>query len=480
MRRFTKYFLIILSLVLSSLTLHAQNPVLDSLKKVYSKGGSDTNTVNLLNEIIWEYQNANNIDSAEKYFNLAKALAHKLSFKRGLATSHRYIGENYLSVWELTKALENFEKAELLFIQSNDIAFCAKTLNAKGNALADMGKYPQALTAYYSSIKLFEKINDTLNQIITKSNLATIHRKMKNYTECLNLYNEALNYFIKTGDIYAGHIYNNIGNVYADQKKITESINSYSEALKIFEQKNSKSGMGRAYNNIGTTWVIAGNYEEAYKSFFAAHALKQELNDKKGIANTGNNIATVLLKLGKTREAGEYLKKSFILSKEIGAFELLANAYGVKCAYDSATGNYKAALDDYKNHIVYRDSAMNKEVVRASVQQQMQYDFDKKEADARLEQAKKDAITAEEKRTQTLILWSVTAGLSLVVIFALFIFRALRLKQKANKEILLQKEIIEEKQKEILDSIYYARRIQQALITSEKYFTRNLKRLKAK
>ncbi|MBC7862749.1 MAG: hypothetical protein IAF38_07215 [Bacteroidia bacterium] len=41
-----------------------------------------------------------------------------------------------------------------------------------------------------------------------------------------------------------------------------------------------------------------------------------------------------------------------------------------------------------------------------------------------------------------------------------------------------QKMMVEEKQKEILDSIYYARRIQRALITSEMYIKRNLEKLK--
>jgi hypothetical protein len=40
-----------------------------------------------------------------------------------------------------------------------------------------------------------------------------------------------------------------------------------------------------------------------------------------------------------------------------------------------------------------------------------------------------------------------------------------------------QKDMMEEKQKEILASIHYAKRIQRALITSEKYIERNLERL---
>jgi hypothetical protein len=62
-----------------------------------------------------------------------------------------------------------------------------------------------------------------------------------------------------------------------------------------------------------------------------------------------------------------------------------------------------------------------------------------------------------------------------LLVFA--VFRGYSQKKKANAEISRQKEIIEEKQKEIIDSIRYAKRIQNALITSEKYVERNLFRL---
>ena len=47
-----------------------------------------------------------------------------------------------------------------------------------------------------------------------------------------------------------------------------------------------------------------------------------------------------------------------------------------------------------------------------------------------------------------------------------------------RQEIAKQKEVIEEKQKEILDSIHYAKRIQTALLTNEKYIERVLRERK--
>lgn len=120
------------------------------------------------------------------------------------------------------------------------------------------------------------------------------------------------------------------------------------------------------------------------------------------------------------------------------------------------------------------------ENTKKQVRSEMNYEFEKKEAAAKLEQEKKEAIAQAESRKQSIIMYSVCGILVLVFAFAVYAYRSYLQKQKANLEITRQKEIIEVKQKEILDSIHYAKRIQTALIASDKYIERNLDRLKRK
>ena len=110
----------------------------------------------------------------------------------------------------------------------------------------------------------------------------------------------------------------------------------------------------------------------------------------------------------------------------------------------------------------------------------MQYDFDKKETQAKAEQDKKDAVAQAEKRKQQVILYSVIGGLGVVLLFALFIYRSLIQIRKKNILITEQKRKIEEKQKEILDSIHYAKRIQDAILPRESYIQKTLNRLMKK
>jgi serine phosphatase RsbU (regulator of sigma subunit) len=83
-------------------------------------------------------------------------------------------------------------------------------------------------------------------------------------------------------------------------------------------------------------------------------------------------------------------------------------------------------------------------------------------------------------------------GLLFVTVFSVFVFRSLKITKKQKQIIEVksreteeqkriaeeQKHLVEEKQKEIIDSIQYARRIQRALITNEKYISKSLTKLK--
>jgi hypothetical protein len=85
-----------------------------------------------------------------------------------------------------------------------------------------------------------------------------------------------------------------------------------------------------------------------------------------------------------------------------------------------------------------------------------------------------------EKRVKNIsfIALAISFTLILGIIFSLVkINKSKKLITLQQIETQKQKHLIEEKQKEILDSIHYAKRIQTALITSEKYIDRNLNKL---
>jgi uncharacterized protein YoxC len=86
------------------------------------------------------------------------------------------------------------------------------------------------------------------------------------------------------------------------------------------------------------------------------------------------------------------------------------------------------------------------------------------------------------------------AAIALIVLLLFFIFNRYMIKQKANVALSQKNEAIErqnrliekqrdelsDKNKAIVDSIHYAKRIQQSLLPTNKYIEKNLKRLNNK
>jgi two-component system, sensor histidine kinase PdtaS len=217
--------------------------------------------------------------------------------------------------------------------------------------------------------------------------------------------------------------------------------------------------------------------------------LRLESGNIPGQASCYHNIAVAYNELGKYSESVKASENGLRLSIEIGdiesmrlAHENLANVYG-------KMGSYKQA---YENHVRFKqlhDSIFNVENSKALGDMKTDFEVQKKEvelkAKAEAEKEKLQAISAMEKSKQRVVIWFLFGGIALVILTLVIVFNRFRITRQQKRIIEDQKvkvdqafDALNEKNKEVLDSIYYAKRIQQALITSEIYIGRKLKELK--
>jgi serine phosphatase RsbU (regulator of sigma subunit) len=113
----------------------------------------------------------------------------------------------------------------------------------------------------------------------------------------------------------------------------------------------------------------------------------------------------------------------------------------------------------------------SEEVRKAAIREKFQDEYNKQKELDQAAQTEKDAIVQAEKRKQKMITWSVVLGLLGVLVFAGFIFQSLRVTRRQkyiieikSNETEEQKKIIEQKNTDILDSITYAKRLQDAIL----------------
>ncbi len=89
-----KYLLALCLFSSLSSQLYANNQI-DSLYKLLHTDKEDTNKVNHLNKLCWEYRLTGNYDTAIYYGNASLQLAKQLYFQKGIATAYNNIGIIY-------------------------------------------------------------------------------------------------------------------------------------------------------------------------------------------------------------------------------------------------------------------------------------------------------------------------------------------------------------------------------------------------
>src|SRR6185369_16792153 len=158
------------------------------------------------------------------------------------------------------------------------------------------------------------------------------------------------------------------------------------------------------------------------------------------------------------------------------------------------SGNYKEALEMYELEIKMRDSVVSESTRKASIKSQLKYEYEKQAAADSVAHAKENEIQSAELSRQSAELrakknqqYALFGGLGLVMIFAGFMYNRFKVTQRQKEIIEKQKSVVEDqkllveaKQKEVLDSIRYAKRIQMAHIPSENRVMNLLNRVNGK
>jgi len=467
----------------------AQRSSVDSLLRGLPHLKDDTNKVNALNILSGKFIDLNKDDSSLMYALKAEELGKSLGYKKGIALSYRNEGSIYEDRGDYPKALELYLNAYSLDEETGYKNGLSSDLGYTGNIYYEQGNYPKALEYYLKALKIDQELGDKDGIAVDMGNIGAIYRTQGNYLEALDYDIKALAIYQKLKDKEgSARILGNIGNIYTEQGNYNKALEYDSKAIAIYQETGNKTGIAINLGNIGNIYFGLHDYLKALEYNLKALSLDRELGNKHGIASNLCNIGDNYIKQKKYTQARTYLDSALNLAKTLGENEVMRTVYGSRTALDSALHDYKTGWEDYGHYIAYRDSLINEAKTKKLVQASMNSEFEKKQAELKAEQDKKDALAEQERKKQILIRDTFMAGFALMLALAFFIFRGYRQKQKANEIISRQKEevenqkalvedqkkLVEEKNKDIIDSINYAQRIQKALLKEEERVSMHL------
>ena len=423
-------------LLFTSVNLSSQNRVTDSLYSVLKTSKNDSNKVKLLTVLGWEISYFD-LDSGLNYGLQGLELANKIKFYRTNSDVCNTIASIYCDQGNYKETVHYLQMALDNCVKYPDVFMEAEIYNSYANMYQRKNEFKKSIEYYYKSINCYKKANVEKSIYTMYGNLAGVFQKA-------NILDSALFYIHKSIDY---HLKNN------KQKKLTYN-----------------------YVNASEIYYYLEDYTKAEKYATLAINLARDIEDDYLLIHALIHKGHILNHFKKFSESIPILKEGLVKAKQSGEIEILKT--GSKYLSEAYVGvnDYKSALEYQNDFQYYKDSMFNSDNNKIIKELETKYEVEKKQKEiSELNEKNRVQQLASEKNR--VLLYASIGGVIALLIIAFVLQNRNSLKQKVNakleivnKEIHLQKELVEEKNKEITDSINYAKRIQQNILTSDAYF----------
>lgn len=368
-----------------------------------------------------QYFDQVNIDSSIAYTTLAHKLAKELNNDYLLCRTTLKLGIVYQNISDYKKASYYYKDGIKMAERLNNKPLLAQAYNSFGNLFALQKQFPQATEFFNKAMIVSKEINDVRKVSVILMNLANIEYAKayasNDFRKCNEAYSDAYDWALRAKD--TGQIISVMGNwgmSYGDEAKFELSIEKLTEAIRLASLANHKSDLIFLNHYLGRTYGFMKDHKKAIASFSKSLELAYEFKDV------------------------DYESENYYCLAETN-YEM---------------GNYKEAYDYFEKYKTTEDTLSNKELAAELNTIKAKYDTEKKQKEIELlkANANKDKITKI----------ALASGGVLLLLLAFLLFNRYRLKSKTNLLLERQNSIISEKNKDISDSINYAKKIQDAIL----------------
>lgn len=387
-----------------------------------------------------------------------------------LAYLHQLVeGLNNETLWPkynelMLKLSEN--KPEKVYLK-----YYAAALNNVGFVADNKGNVSLAINLYTKSLKIREDIGDLQGTEESLHNIGNFYNTRGDIDKALDYFLQALEAEKKMGDKTTIPVtLGGIGTIYLQQKKFDKAMDYFNQSLKIAQESGNKKLIAGSYTTLGSAYKSFGDDKKALACYETSVTNAKEAGDKDRLSNAYIGISTIYLNQNENALAEKYAQMARQLGLELGYPKTLRNATHLLYKIYKSENKSTDALTMYEFYIQMRDSINNSEQTKMLAS----LDYDAKEAEMEIQNEKQAAIAATENKRQKTVIYSVSGILVLVFFSALVVFRSYNQKKKAHVLITKQKEEVEHSRKELIDSINYAKLIQEAIFKEEEHISDHL------
>ena len=429
-----------------------------------------------------------------------------------LAKCNSNIGWAYQMNGNYNAALKYIRKGIEYFVQSGDSANIPTAYIIIANVYEKQNYSDSALQTLNKALDISIRLRDTTMISACYTTMASVSYNKKYYTTAEDYLRKALRIDSLANDLNGmASDYQWLANIYAQQysdsaqeERLIVSKNYFQKAISLFEAAGTENplsviGKYETYGDIADVFIklaISTGNEKYADSCLTYFHLSEKFCLQNGYSSmyidAGRAYAQYLLFKQKYKEAEQYLRSiEQYFDDETSEIFMREHHQMLKAVY-LKLGDWRKAYqhleEEYKYAtLITNDSSMSAiadfKTEQATMQERMKHEADEK-------------IHAEQQSKMNAIIGALIIGLILAAALVVAIVRALRIRKKANAELVWRNELLNQQKTEIeaqrdeienqkniithqwqdvetanrkiLESINYAQRIQTAAIPTKK------------
>ncbi|MCC6690331.1 MAG: tetratricopeptide repeat protein [Bacteroidia bacterium] len=380
--------------------------------------------IDALNNESWTTRNTNTERALEMAHEACDKSA-KLNYDTGLAYSLRNLAicNQLLANYDLS--LKYCFEALPFFEILNEQKGMATVYSCIGTDFFLMSDYENSLSYHLKALKIREEIKSPPDQSSSLLNIASVYASIKDYDNALNYYSrsEQLARGLNDKNIWA-RVLNGIGGTYMVRGDYEKAIEYYMKSLAIKTQVGDTRGTASTLHNMGDCYIELRDFENAQQCLIQSMKIAVEFGDRNTEAACLQNIGRLFLVKNMLLEAVEQLKRALLIYSDLKTKKEISNCHKLLADAYLHMGDYRAALAHTNKH------------------------YKLKEEVASLESAKKIENMSLLRQIESMKNES-------------------EIERLKNVELKAAYRQIEDKNRNILDSIEYAKYIQQTLLPNE-------------
>lgn len=339
-----------------------------------------------------------------------------------------------------------------------------------------------AIENYFQSLRLYDRAGSTDEKISSYLNLGNIYYQYNQPDDAEKYFKYAEVIALRTqNEEDIALVYNNLGSTYNLKKKDDLALQYYTKARYYYKKFNREfdiavidfNMMNISVNRIGVE-VSAGARNEAIEVYTRVKDIFKQYEQTGHYIRAIHALGVQLTETGKLKEGMGYYVEAEKIATELRDFLVLKEIYNSMAENSRKRKSFEEEAEYLKKKFVANDSLFNVNKSKVIAETQIKYQTERTATENELLQQKSKIQALEltkkdiEISQSNIIRYTLIGGISLVLLFTIFLFNRFKITNRQKKIIEQQKLLVEEKNKEVLDSIIYAKRLQDAILPSQK------------